>query len=113
MNQLQVAAYMITVAEFAASSVFTLAGSHAHLRRLEQAQFPLSLARVLAGIEIVAVAGLVAGWWMPSLRPASGSILALCFLPILVRAIQVRRPIADLLALAFFMTCAVVAALMP
>jgi hypothetical protein len=111
MNPVQVTAYVITVAEFSASSVFTLAGSPAHLRRLQQVAFPLRLARILACIELVAVAGLAAGWWIPSFRWACGSILALCFLPILIRALQGHRPIADTAALTFFMACAVVAAL--
>jgi hypothetical protein len=111
MDPLQIGAYIITVAEFGASSVFTLAGSPAHLRRLRDAQFPLAIARVLATIEVLGVAGLLAGLWWPWLRPASGLVLALCFLPILIRAIQVRRPIGDAAALAFFMICAGIAAI--
>jgi len=111
MDPLQIGAYIITVAEFGASSVFTLAGSPAHLRRLRDAQFPLTIARVLAAIEVLGVAGLIAGLWQPWLRPVSGFALAFCFLPILVRALQVRRPIVEVAALAFFMICAGLAAI--
>jgi len=110
MQLLQIFAYVVAVAEFAASSSFTLIGSEAHLRRLNEVRFPINAARVLAAIEAFAVAGLIAGIWLPSLRPVSGLTLALCFAPLLVRAIQVRRPIPDVLALAFFMACAVIAA---
>ena len=110
MQLLHILAYIIALAEFAASSFFTLTGSRAHLTRLQEVRFPLPAARILAGIEALAVVGLVAGIWLPALRPISGITLALCFSPILARAIQVRRPIWDVLALAFFMLCAVVAA---
>lgn len=110
MHLLQILAYVITLAEFGASSFFTLTGSQAHLRRLQEVHFPLGVARILAMIEVIAVVGLVAGIWIPPLRVAGGLTLALCFLPFLLRSAQVNRPITDSLALALFMLCSITAA---
>lgn len=104
-------AYCLTVAEFIASPVNTLMGSKMHLQRLKEARFPLSVARVLAIVELVAVIGVFLGIWIASVRLVGGLILAACFVPILVQAIRVKRPMGDLLALAFFIACAVLTAL--
>lgn len=104
-------AYCLTVAEFIASPVNTLMGSKMHLQRLKEARFSLPVARVLAVIELFAVTAVILGIWIAAARLFGGLVLAACFLPILMRAITVKRPASDLLALAFFITCATIAAL--
>ncbi len=103
-------AYVLTVGEFLASPINTLMGSKMHLQRLKEARFPLSLAKVLAVVELFGVAGVIGGVWVPAARLVGGIVLAVCFLPIFIRAVNVERPLGDLLALAFFIGCALVTA---
>ena len=104
-------AYALTIAEFIASPVNTLNGSKIHLQRLREVHFPLTVARYLAVIELAAVAGLIAGLWVPITRQVGGFVLAGCFVPLIVWAIRAKREVGDILGLAFFIACALVVAL--
>lgn len=104
-------AFAITVAEFIASPVNTLMNSKMHLQRLKEVHFPISIAKALAVIELVAVAAVIAGIWFPLARRVGGITLAACFLPILAYALRARRPAGDILGLLFFMACATISAL--
>lgn len=104
-------AFVLTVAEFIASSVNVLRGSEMHLKRFEEVAFPLRWARGLAVIELVAVVLVIIGLKLPILRRIGGILLAAAFLPLLIWAIRAKRPVGDLLGLAFFMACALIVAL--
>ncbi len=102
--------FIITVLEFTASPINTLLNSKPHLERLREVHFPITVAKFLAVIELIAVVGVIAGLWILPARRVGGSVLALCFLPILIWGIRAKRPAGDLLALGFFMACALITA---
>ena len=105
------AAYILTVAEFLASPINVLRNSAMHIKRFEAVKFPLKLAKSLAVVELVAVAAVIVGIWVPITRQVGGVILAAAFLPLLIWAARAKRPAGDLLGLAFFMACSLVVAL--
>ena len=104
-------AFVLTVAEFIASPVNTLLNSKMHLQRLREVKFPLTAAKILAVIELVAVTMVIIGIWVPTARHIGGIALAACFLPLLLWALRARRQVGDLLGLIFFMACATMTAL--
>ncbi len=106
-------AYVLTVAEFIASPANVLRGSAMHLKRFAEVGFPLRWAQLLAGIELIGVAAVIAGLWYPLLRTIGGIVLAAAFLPLLTVALRARRPAADIFGLIFFMACALIVALYP
>lgn len=108
MNILYWLIYGITVLEFTVSSINTLMNSRPHIQRLHEVKFPIAFAKVLAVVEVIAVISVILGVWQPAIRMAGGIVLALCFLPILLWALRAKRPIGDLLALGFFIACALV-----
>lgn len=103
-------AYVLTVAEFIASPVNTLRGSEMHLQRLKEVHFPLSFARFLSWVELVAVIGVLIGLWISDARLIGGVVLALCFVPIIIWGIRAKRSMSDIFALLFFVACALVTA---
>lgn len=105
--------FVVTVLEFVASPVNTLLNSKMHIQRLREVDFSITFAKILAVIELIAVITLIAGLWNPLLRHIGGSVLAICFVPILAWAIRARRPAGDLLGLGFFMACALLVAFLP
>lgn len=106
MNILFWIACIITLAEFTASSVNTLLGSAMHMQRLKEVGFPRALANVLAVVELLAVVAVVGGVWAPISRHIGGIVLAACFVPYVLWAARARRPAGDILALLFFIACA-------
>lgn len=104
-------AWVFTVAEFIASPIHVLRGSAVHLQRFREVNFPLSWARGLAVLELLGVATVIIGLWVPLARLIGGIVLAAAFLPLLLWAAKAKRPATDLLGLAFFMACALIVSL--
>jgi hypothetical protein len=104
-------AYVLTILEFLASPINTLRNSEMHINRLREVKFPLPLAKTLAVVELIAVAGVTVGLWIPVARLVGGIVLALCFAPFVIYALRAKRPAGDSAALLFFMACALITAL--
>jgi len=104
-------AYVITVAEFTASPINVLRGSEMHLKRFAEVKFPLRLARISAGIELVAVAAIIAGLWAPIARLVGGIVLAASFALLTISAVRAKRAAGDILGLGLFIASALIVAL--
>lgn len=104
-------AYILTLAEFTASPINVLRGSAIHLQRFNEINFPLTLAKVLAVVEILGVTSTFSGVWVQMARHVGGYILATAFVVILPWAVHAKRPLGDLAGLSMFITTALIVAL--